>query len=161
MSQRINQILKNPAYQEHLRKINEYEINRPYCTHTLSHFLDVARIGYIINLEKELKIPQDLIYGAALLHDVGKWQQYEEGIAHEVASAALCVPIFKASGYNPEEIEKMRSAILSHRDAGVSEEENLSGLLFSADKLSRKCFECKMVHQCDWPFIVKNSHIVY
>lgn len=161
MSQRINQILKNPTYQEHLIKIKEYETDRPFCTHDLTHFLDVARIGYILNLEKELRIPQDIIYGAALLHDIGKWQQYEEGIAHEVASAKLSVPILKAAGYNQEEIKRMQEAILTHRDAKVEGEESLSGLLFMADKLSRKCFECKVVSQCDWPFIIKNSHIVY
>lgn len=161
MSQRINQILKHATYQEYLSKIANYEMERPFCTHDLTHFLDVARIGYIINLEKELRIPQDIIYGAALLHDIGKWHQYEKGIAHEVASAKLCVPIFEAAGYNQEEIKKMQKAILSHRDSSVEGEESLSGLLFMADKLSRKCFECKMVSQCDWPFIIKNSDIVY
>lgn len=161
MSQRINQILKNPTFQEHLFKIKHYEVERPFCTHDLTHFLDVARIGYILNLEKELRIPQDIIYGAALLHDIGKWEQYEKGLAHQVASAELCVPILEAAGYNQEEIKKMREAILTHRDATVEGEENLLGLLFMADKLSRKCFECKMVNQCDWPFIIKNNHIVY
>lgn len=161
MSQRINQILKHPTYQEHIRKIKDYEVNRPFCSHGLNHFLDVARIAYILNLEKDLRIPQDIIYGAALLHDIGKWQQYDSGIAHEIASANLCVPIFEAAGYNQDEINKMQQAILSHRNPSVEGEENLSGLLFLADKLSRKCFECKMVNQCDWPFIIKNNHIIY
>ena len=112
MSQRINQILKNPTYQEHLLKIKHYEVERPFCTHDLTHFLDVARIGYILNLEKELRIPQDIIYGAALLHDIGKWQQYEKGLAHEVASGELCVPILEAAGYNQEEIKDERSHII-------------------------------------------------
>jgi len=161
MSQRINQILKNPTYQDHLNHIKRHETERPFCTHDITHFLDVARIGYILNLEKELRIPQDIIYGAALLHDIGKWQQYEEGTAHEIASAKICAPILQAAGYHQEEIKRIQVAILSHRDAAIEGEESLSGLLFMADKLSRKCFECKMVNQCDWPYIIKNSHIVY
>lgn len=44
----------------------------------MSHLLDVARIAYIRNLEKGYGFRKDVIYAAAVLHDIGKALQYEE-----------------------------------------------------------------------------------
>ncbi|WP_128609458.1 HD domain-containing protein, partial [Clostridium haemolyticum] len=50
---------------------------------------------YIINLENKLSFNKDVIYACGLLHDVGRWQQYEESIPHEIASANLSEEILK------------------------------------------------------------------
>lgn len=161
MNQRINKLLNHPRYQEYVIKIKSHEVNRSFCTHDLTHFLDTARIGYILNLENKLNIPKDIVYGAALLHDIGKWQQYENGISHERASAELCIQLFIDAGYQQEEVDLMKLAILSHRDPSVEDVKSLAGILYIADKLSRKCYECKMTHQCDWSDEKKNFHISY
>jgi uncharacterized protein len=161
VNQRINKLLNHPIYRDYINKIAGHEVNRSFCTHDLTHFLDTARIGYIISLENSLRIPKDIIYGAALLHDIGKWQQYEKGISHELASAAFCTQLFIDAGYQDEEIESMKLAILSHRDPSVEGAQSLSGILYVADKLSRKCYDCKMIHLCDWSDEKKNIQIVY
>ena len=44
----------------------------------MSHLMDVARIAYITCLEQNLGIEKDVIYGAAILHDIGKYAQYDQ-----------------------------------------------------------------------------------
>ncbi len=43
-----------------------------YCRHGLEHLLDVARISYIQVLEDGLDYDENVLYAAALLHDIGK-----------------------------------------------------------------------------------------
>ena len=75
-------ILCGNSNMEHLA---EYEKNRIFCRHGMDHLMDVARIAYIENLEKNCGISKEIIYGAALLHDIGRYLQYTEGIPHERA----------------------------------------------------------------------------
>ncbi|PKM52505.1 MAG: hypothetical protein CVV02_01780 [Firmicutes bacterium HGW-Firmicutes-7] len=161
MNHRINKLLNHPKYVEYLNKISNHEAGRLFCTHDLTHFLDTARIAYILNLENNLNIPKDLIYGAALLHDIGKWQQYENGISHEVASGTLCVELLCDAGYKSKEVDLIKSAILSHRNPSVEGTKDLLGIIYVADKLSRKCYNCKMTNQCDWSDEKKNFNISY
>ena len=72
-------ILHNPRYRECVEKNRKYEEERIFCRHDMSHFLDVARLSWIENLEKGLGIEKELIYAAALLHDCGRFRQYEDG----------------------------------------------------------------------------------
>ena len=64
--ERIDKILQHKKFQKYVKKNKKKEMNRIFCHHDLVHFLDVARIGWILNLDKEL------LYGAALLHDIGR-----------------------------------------------------------------------------------------
>ena len=75
---RVNRILHNPKYRECVEKNRKYEEERIFCRHDMSHFLDVARLSWIENLEKGLGIEKELIYAAALLHDCGRFRQYED-----------------------------------------------------------------------------------
>ena len=93
--------------------------------HSMVHFLDVARIGTIIALEEGLKINREWIYAAALLHDCGKHEQYENGIPHEQASARIAPEILKACGFNDEETGVIVTAISRHRDPEAAKEKNL------------------------------------
>ena len=47
--------------------------------------MDVARIAYIENLEAQLGLEKEDIYIAALLHDLGRVDEYESGIGHHIA----------------------------------------------------------------------------
>lgn len=161
MNRRINKILNNNMYQEYINQISNHESQRLFCKHDLSHYLNTARIGYIINLERDLKISKDIIYAAALLHDIGRFQQYESNIPHELASASLCIDILKEADYNQEEIDIIKRAILSHRDSYIKNNDNLSDILYLADKLSRECFQCKVSSLCNWPDEKKNINITY
>lgn len=156
---RINLIFHNKIYRKYLEKNKNCEKNRHFCFHDLDHFLDVARIAYIISLEKHINIPKDIIYGAALLHDIGRWQQYKYNIPHDEASAELAVQILQASDFHSNEINLITEAIKNHRDQNESSE--LSLLLYKSDKLSRKCYNCSVFNQCNWSEDKRNLNIIY
>ncbi len=82
---KINAIIQNREYQRHIRKIADLEKDRCFCGHDIVHFMNVARIAYILNLEYGMNLEKELIYSTALLHDVGRDVEYIEGISHEVA----------------------------------------------------------------------------
>ena len=177
---RVNLILNNPDYIGYVELNEKYEMDRIYCKHDLQHFFDVARIAYIINLEEGLDLSKEIIYTAALLHDIGRWQQYESGIPHEISSAELALDILTKCDYNEEEISKISYAIRAHRgpkdqcaagDANYIKnnnhnfnkdyEENLSRILRLSDKLSRNCLQCKAKFTCNWLEEKKNLYIEY
>ncbi len=155
---RINLIITNPKYLKYLKKIRKHEKKRIFCKHNIQHFLDVARIAYIYNLESGLNIEKDLIYATALLHDIGKWEQYESKTPHCLASARLSRDILEECGYNNEESEQITAAILSHRNCPDTEND-FNKLIYRADKESRRCFACKAFKECDWTEDRKNKGI--
>lgn len=74
-----NRLLNLPEYQDYLQRIEVHEKDRRLCRHNLAHFLDVARIAAVIANEEGLSLNRDLIYTTALLHDIGRFVQYENG----------------------------------------------------------------------------------
>lgn len=154
--ERINQIVRNEKYKLHLAKIAGYEKERVFCHHDTSHFLDVARIAMILNEQDAYEISKEYIYAAALLHDIGRWQQYETGEDHAKASAKLAPEILVESGFQVAEINEITEAIASHRDSEVAEQRNLKGILYRADKLSRPCYFCQAESDCNWKQGKKN-----
>lgn len=137
------------------------EEGRRFCHHDMGHFLDVARLAMIFALQEGQPLPEEMIYAAALLHDIGRWRQYEDGTPHEKASALLAPEILAESGFTKEEIEQILSAILNHRNAAVKKERTLDGILYRADKMSRSCFCCEAEKECDWKGDKKNFTLQY
>lgn len=156
---RINQIIHHPSYILHIEKIAEWEKNREFCRHNTAHFLDVARIAMILNMQDKYGLEQELIYAAALLHDIGRWQQYETGEDHALASAKLAPAILKACGFSEAESGQIVAAIAMHRESKVKEEKSLNGLIYRADKLSRPCYFCEQEQNCNWKNEKKNMEI--
>ena len=62
---RVRQIVTHPLYQQEFSALQKAEQERIYCNHTMEHFLDVARICYIMVLQDRAEISRELIYGAA------------------------------------------------------------------------------------------------
>lgn len=179
----IERIRRHPLYQEYYNKLAEIEKERIFCRHQMEHLLDVARIAYIYNLERQLGIRKEVIYAAALLHDIGKSWQYTDGVPHEQASAEIAGQILKevsaqspkaagvaagnATVENPaaesetfsgEEQREILRAILGHRKKA----ENMSvleELLYTSDKQSRMCFACPAERECNWDTKKKNMEI--
>ena len=90
--ERIDAIVRDPLFQSSIARISNFEQDREFCKHTLQHFVDVARITYILMLEsgqfhqfiKEAGLSgpaaaKEVIYAAGILHDVARWQEYEAG----------------------------------------------------------------------------------
>ena len=86
---RVNAIWQHKVYQDCLERVRAWEEDREFCRHTPEHFLDVARLTWILALEAGIPAEKELVYAAGLLHDIGRFRQYEEGIPHEEASAQI------------------------------------------------------------------------
>jgi uncharacterized protein len=160
MNYKINLIIENHVFKKNLLEIEVLEKHREFCMHDLQHFLDVARIMYIINLENIFNIPKHIIYATALLHDIGRGRQYEDGTPHEIASMEIAKSILLQCNYDTKEIEEILEAIGKHRN----NTENLNGLsylLYKCDKLSRNCIYCKSTYNCNWKENQKNFKIIY
>ncbi len=144
---RVHRILQNKKYKEHIEKIENLEKTRIYCKHHITHFMDVARIAYILNLEEKSSIDKEIIYATALLHDIGRWVEYERGTDHALASKELAYEILKDCGFNNEESIVICQAIGHHR-MQENHPTTLSWYLYRADKLSRPCISCESIGTC-------------
>lgn len=155
---RFNYILNDEQYIYYLKIIKKLEKGRKFCKHNLKHFLDVARIAQLINLEENLGFEREIIYVTAILHDIGKWIQYENGTPHEIASWELAEEFLEAYNFSEEESEIIKQGILGHRNKAS---QGFSGLIYKADKLSRLCVSCKAKAECNWSDEKKNLEILY
>lgn len=153
---RINLILKNKVFLENYKIIEKYEIDRVFCKHSLSHFLDVARIMYIKNLEEKLDFKKEIIYAIALLHDIGRSLEYTKNIKHNKASKDLAHIILSECNFSESEIEIIVSSIIAHNNF---DHIAINKLLREADKLSRNCFDCLSLKDCNWDEERKNKGI--
>ncbi len=158
---RIDRILNHDLFKYHLEKNMAAEAHRSFCCHNLQHFLDVARIGVIINYEEQLGLDREWIYAAALLHDLGKHLQYEQGVSHEAVSAEIAPIILRDCGFPDKETDVIIDAIMNHRDRRAAEKPDLRGVLYQADKASRACFACEAQKECNWRDNQKNLRIKY
>lgn len=157
--ERIDKICGHFLWESSMKEIQRLEEDRIFCRHDYVHFLDVARIAYIENLEKGLHIPKDWIYAAAFLHDIGRHKQYLEGISHDEASVILAKEILGDCGFETDEQEEILKAISSHRRKETAQEESFSGMLYRADKKSRNCLLCPACSACNWDEEKKNMSI--
>ncbi len=156
---RIDEIIRHPVFIEHMKKNEAAEQDRIFCRHDMGHLLDVARIAMLLNLEEGLGLTKELLYGAALLHDIGRHEQYEHGTPHEEAGAEIAPAILADCGYTEKETHVITEAIRQHRNKAVAECADLNGILYRADKLSRPCFYCKAKRECNWKEEKKNKHL--
>ena len=157
--ERVNRIWNHPLWRQTLRELEDAEQDRIFCRHGLSHLLDVARMAYIENLEQGWNIPKEQIYAAALLHDIGRDVQYQQGIPHELAGIPIAKVILQDCGFLEGEQQNILSAIGGHRNRDIKTAETLAGLIYRADKLSRNCSFCPASPQCNWPEEKKNQNL--
>ena len=124
----------------------------------MTHFLDVARIAYIKNLEEGYGFSKDIIYAIGLLHDIGRVLEYESGIPHHEGGVILSKIILDETSFSNYEVNQILKAIDEHREES---EDKLSKLIYISDKLSRNCFQCKASIKCKWPKKKRNLKIKY
>ena len=156
--ERFNCILNDQKYIYYLKRNKKFEKGRKFCKHNLKHFLDVARIAQSINLEENLGFEKEIIYTTAILHDIGKSFQYENGTPHEMASFEIARDLLEEYKFNEEELEIIKQGILGHRE---EKSKRFPMLIYRADKVSRLCINCKARNDCNWNDDKKNIKIYY
>lgn len=159
--ERINHILHHKKFHIWNEENKKMEQERIFCLHNVEHYFDVARIAYIKALEEEISISKDILYATALLHDIGKHRQYQEGLPHEEESAMMSEEILIDCGYEKEERKEIQQAIRNHRRKPDINSTALERLLYEADKQSRLCLFCKAKAQCKWSDEKKNLTLQY
>ena len=146
---RVNQILENADYLSYMEKIEDLEKGRPYCKHGFDHGLSVARIAYGYLLERgELPLSKEGVYAAALLHDIGRWVEYQTGEDHAEVSARLALPLLEESNFSSEDIPVILTGIREHRRHHDGNLTLLGEALAIADDCSRDCRHCAMQTHC-------------
>lgn len=150
-----NKILKSPIFLNELNRIDRLEEDREFCRHGLSHLFDVARIALITCMKEGLDISEDLLYTAALLHDIGRGEEYESGTPHHIAGKKIGAKILESIGAESEFSKNVLRLISSHR--GSNSQTELERIFYYADKKSRNCFACSAYNKCNWNESKKNN----
>ena len=157
--EKVYKITLNNIYKTKYDRLQILEKEREFCNHTMEHFIDVARIAYIINLEENLGIKKQIIYAAALLHDIGRADEYDYGIPHHTAGAQIAEEILNSMDiFDDNEIKDILEAIKEHR-SNSSNRTKLGDILYRSDKLSRCCFNCNVNDKCNWSEDKKNNYL--
>ncbi|MBD7909921.1 MULTISPECIES: HD domain-containing protein [Clostridium] len=156
---KVNEILNDLRYRSYLKRLELLEEDRKFCRHTMEHFLDVARIAYIKVLESKLNYSKEVIYGVALLHDIGRVLEYEECVPHHEGSVIIAEEILDDTSFSQEDKDSILRAIEAHRKDDSKDE--LSKIIYASDKVSRNCFNCKAIDECYWSDNKKNFYISY
>lgn len=155
MMERVDGILNHPLFCRELAAVEKLEQERIFCGHNLSHLLDVARLMWIMNLEGERGFSKEFVYATALLHDIGRAEQYRSGTHHAEAGAVIAAEVLRDTGFSEAESVQILDAIRGHSGRG-SDASPLGLLLYRADKKSRPCYACKAAKECNWPPEKKN-----
>ena len=159
--ERFQRIIQNKYFREEYDRLKELEKDRRFCCHDMEHILAVARICYIIVLERQAEVSKDVVYGTAFLRDLGRRAQYEEGKSHEEEGARLAGKILPACGYEPWEVEMIVETIRGHRKESFGDPDHFANIFYKADKLSRDCLHCEAKEECYWPEEKKNNKYQY
>lgn len=156
--ERVQTILEQQLFADSLAQLEQREHRRIYCRHGLPHLLDVARIASILAADHALDCPRDVIYAAALLHDIGRLEQYATGEPHTSAGVALARKILCDTTYTQEEQREILEAVGGHQTGGDGHA--LTRLICEADHASRLCFSCAARDTCNWPETRRNQTIL-
>ncbi len=151
-----NQILHAPAYLESMETLRRMEQDRIFCRHDLAHCLDVARLTLLLCRENGVRAEADIVYAAALLHDIGRVTEYADGTSHDEAGLSLACSVLSSLDCPPDRQAQILSLIASHREGGGGMLEQLFSL---ADKRSRQCFACPARGACNWEAEKQNMNI--
>ena len=142
---------------EFYKYVDNFDQNEENIIKKKNHSIRV--MNHSLNIAKSLNLKEDEIYLAGLiglLHDIGRFVQYEDGTDHAEASADLAMDLLEDAGFTGKEIRIISDAIRYHRDKRVKEDKGLPGILYRADKSSRRCYLCPMEARCDWKKKKKN-----
>lgn len=153
-----NKILRCEKYIGLLSLIQRLEKDRPFCCHNIEHFLSVARITLIMCHEQGIEVDADIVYSAALLHDIGRADEYLNGTPHEEAGSLIASDILDNVKCNGSSKNRILKIIFNHRDTDGTAN-SVENIFSRADKKSRLCFCCPASEQCNWNPEKRNMNI--
>jgi uncharacterized protein len=79
--------------------------------HSVRDYLLAKRLA----AQDHVEINDDVLFAAAMLHDMGGFTPYAvDGVDHALRSTQVVEPVLKSAGFPAEEIEAVKSAILTH-----------------------------------------------
>ena len=160
---RVQAVLEHPAFVRALEVVLAAEADRRFCRHDLDHLLAVARIAWILNLERGLGLDREQVYAASLLHDIGRAEQYASGTPHDVAGEQLAAAILGTvevdKRFSDDERRSVAAAVGGHRGGDAGEANGLAQVIREADTLSRSCWACAARRDCYWSDERKNLAI--
>ncbi len=124
----------------------------------------MARIAYIRNLEEGLGFDKEMIYAAAVLHDIGKSLQYEEKVPHEIAGersqGGNTGLLFRMKRVLDLRMRKRRSVGCQGTPDGLETwADTLEKLLYEATKRPDCVFHVLAEEKCNWNEEKKNMEI--
>lgn len=154
----VTALLEDTTFLNTIEEIEKLEATRIYCHHGFAHLMDVARLASMNNAMKGNVCEEEQVYLAALLHDIGRAQEYKNEISHAIAGKRLAGEILLRMGYPMEKMQLILAAIEGHQEAGQAYEKlELARFIYEADKKSRACFLCKAKDSCKWGEDKKNK----
>ena len=163
--EKIERIINHPDFKLYLSRNRYQETGRVFCSHGFDHLLTVARLTYLLVLERgDTKAVKEIAYAAGLLHDIGRWQEYTGDIDHARAGAELAHPLLVEAGFKSSEIEPILNAIREHRRESPPGKRRhpLSQALYEADLFSRLCFNCPVTEKCrKYPAMPQGNRLCY
>lgn len=153
-------ILQDELFMEYINRNVDTCQQHSFCNHDLAHMIDVARIAYILVLEHNdmeyfiqvanlagRMAAKEIIYTAGLLHDIGKWEEYDTGADHATYGSYLVRELLPRFEFDDNETAIIARAVFEHRN--ISEEMSFLGeRLHRADNLSRVCAQCAEKKGC-------------
>lgn len=155
---KVNLIWHHLLYQFHYQNLQVSEYQYIFVNHTLEHFLDVARIAWILNLEEHAGMDKEIIYATDLLYDIGRYEQLHSGRPHNEIGAELSRKILFDCEFIDADIDVITWTIYQHRTK-TENESLLSFYIYKADKMLRNCFNCEVESECNWESEKKNRII--
>ncbi|WP_051411585.1 HD domain-containing protein [Ruminococcus flavefaciens] len=158
MLETANKILENDTFRRKLEELERLEKERKFCGHGLEHLLSVARITMLICGERGIAAEPDIVYSAALLHDIGRVEEYTLGLPHDTEGAETAEQILHEVGCGKRKAERIIGMIRSHR-SNDCKSDTLEAVFYEADKRSRMCSFCKAQDECNWPYEKRNVNL--
>ena len=153
-----NKIVKNLVFIMKMADIRRLERDRIFCGHDISHCMDVARLTMLICAEEGIEADADVVYSAALLHDIGRSEEYVNGTPHDTAGIEIAARILMQVECPPETSREIIRLIAGHSRSG-GKKTVLEDAFYRADKQSRLCFACPARDECRWDDSKKNLKI--
>lgn len=156
----VERLFRSETFLAIRKQLDEQEKTRVFCKHGLAHSLDVARIAQLMNLELGFLQDKEEIYLSALLHDLGRVDEYERGIPHQEAGCLIAEKLLAEIQYPKRLWEPILKRVVEHRQLNISNEEiTRDNFFWFADKKARNCFLCEQTLNCNWKLEKKTKTI--